>query len=836
VLQHGCPAIVLFCLLLGPASTRAAAPSVESVLPGIGPADTPFVVTLVGTKLTGAKDLLFYEPGLTCRKIQEVSDSEVRATLAAEPGCRLGVHPFRLLTPGGLSELRVVKIGRFPVVAEVEPNNDSKSAQLVRMNTTVAGVIESGDVDVVAVKVEKGQRLSAEVEAIRLGGAMTDTVLTLFAPSGEVIATADDTALSRQDPFVSVVAASEGTYLIQVREASFGGGPGSTIALHVGDFLRPSVIFPPGGTAGKAARLTLLGLKNDASVATLDIPAESGPWWAYFPTLAGRPAPTPSLLRVRPYQCIDERDRLETSRGEHAPMAHDWPVAFHGAIGGPGDVDTLAVNVREGDVIQVEAFAERIGSKLDSILEVYDSQGALVARNDDDTTLDSRLVIRASHPGAYRIQICDKRGAGGPEYIYRIEIEKPRQSLTLFLPAPVRKSQDRQVIAVPRGNRVVAFVGVRRDGFDGPVALRVSELPKGVTLDIKDIPADKYLTPLVCEARADAPLGALLVKLDGSATTSGETIRGGFRQTVDLVPGSGDSSYESLELESLAIVVTNEAPYSVSLTPPRATLAREGAIDLTATVLRASNYDEAVEVSLPYLPAGVEMDGPQIVPPGQSRVGLHLFARPDADLSQWRLVAEARTAPRRRDRREMTLALMAQIDVAALGARAAARRRRVTAEGAPLVSSQFVEIDVTTAPVSGRIAPTSIEQGKTALVTCTLEPGQPIFGGAVATLEGLPPRATAKAVDVANGARQVVFRVSADSTTPPGEYKSLVCRLDGTIEGQRLVYRVGRGGVLKVASPGAISTGRDGKLLSPLDALRLKERAAAVKPVREGKP
>jgi hypothetical protein len=826
--------LAVFWLVLCSAPTLAAPPSVESISPGIGPSKSPFVVTLVGAKLAGATDVLLYEPGLTSRKVHVVSDNEVRLTLAAAPGCRLGAHPFRLRTPGGLSELKVVHIGRFPVVAEVEPNDDANSAQVVPMNTTVTGVLDSGDVDVVAVELEPGRRLSAEVQAIRLGGAMTDTILTVFGPKGEVIATADDTPATRQDPFVSLVARAGGTYFIQLREASFGGGPGSTFALHVGDFPRPSIIFPPGGTAGKPARLTLMGVEGEPNIATPTLPAEAGPWWAYYPALAGHTAPTPTLLRVRPYHYNDEPDRWETTRDTTA-TAHEWPVAFHGAIGGPGDVDTLAIKACAGALIQVEAFAERIGSKLDTILEIHDPQGTLVSRNDDDTTLDSRLVFRANDAGIYRIQISDKRGAGGPEYVYRVEVEEPRRALTLFLPAPVRKSQERQVIAVPRGNRVTAFIGVRRDGFDAPVAVKVGDLPQAVTVDVKDISAETHLTPLVCEATADAPLGASLIKLSGIATTSEGTVCGGFRQTVDLVPGTGDSSYESIDVESLAVVVTEEAPYTVNLRAPQAALAPDGGIDLVATVIRAKGYDETVEVSLPYLPPGVEMDGPQIVPPGQSEVVLHLFARPDADPVSWRLAAEARAAPPRRDRREMTLALMAQIDPATLGGGALARRRGRSAEGAARVSSRFVALDVAAAAVSGRIAPSSIEQGKSAAVTCLLEPGQTIAGGAVATLEGLPPRATATGLDVPRGARQIVFKVSADPTTPVGEYKSLVCRLAGTIKGQPVVYRVGRGGLLKVHAPGAALTGPDGKPLSPLELLRLKERAAPAEPTGRGK-
>jgi hypothetical protein len=284
-----------------------------------------------------------------------------------------------------------------------------------------------------------------------------------------------------------------------------------------------------------------------------------------------------------------------------------------------------------------------------------------------------------------------------------------------------------------------------------------------------------------------------------------------------------------VDVESLAVVVTEEAPYKVTLRAPKTPVAQDGSISVMAAVARVPGYDEAVDVSLPYLPPGVEMEGPETAKPAQSEVVLRLFARPDADPALWRLAAEARTAPPRRDRREMTLALMAQIDPTALGGGGGIRRRRPATEDAPRVSSQFVALELATAPVTGRIEPVSVEQGKSFTVKCTLEPGQPIPGIALATLEGLPPRATASTVEVVHGAKLVEFEVAVASTTPVGEHKTLVCRLAGKFDGQDVVYRAGRGGMLKVSAPGTTLTGPDGKQLSPLDALRLKERAISAK-------
>jgi hypothetical protein len=823
----------LLALALFPVGLRAAVaapPTVESVVPGVGQVGREFAVVIGGGRLKDARELLLYCGELTCSRIEALSDNEVRATLKAAPDARPGAYPFRLRTPGGLSELKVVHLVAAPVTPESEPNDDPARAQPVSPNTTVSGVIDSGDIDCFAVRLRKGQRLSAEVQAVRLGGEMTDAVLSLFAPDGRRIVEADDTAIARQDPFASIIAPVDGVYTVAVRDTAYGGGPTNTYALHLGEFPRPVAVFPPGAQAGRPARLKLLGPDGDGASQAVTPAPDARHWWDFFPSVGGRTAPTAIPLRVRPYACVDEADPKEVSPPADRPEARDWPVAFHGVIGGRGDADAFAIRARSGQTIQVEAFAARVGAPLDPILEVYDPDGDLVGRNDDDATHDSRLTFQARADGPYRVLIRDKWLEGGPGYLYRIEVEEPRPSLTLFLAGPARKSQARQVIAVPRGNRVLAHLGVRRDGFRGPVRIETGPLPAGVSIHLGEIAEDTYLTPVVIEAAADAPLAASLVSIRGTAATPAGTVAGGFAQVVDLLPGAGDSSFESIRVDRLAVAVIEEAPYGVDLLPPAGPLARDGAIEVLVKVRRARDFAEAIEVSLPYLPPGVEMDGPAIVPPGQDEAVLRLSARPDADPTSWRLAAEARPAPPRRDRREMTLALMAQISATGAGR----RRARATAEGRPQVASRLVGLELGTAPAAGRFEPTVTEQGRAATIAVTIDHARPWPAGMTAILEGLPPRVEASAVPIAPEARRLEFRIVVASDAPVGRYEGLAVRLSGRVDGHSIVYHVGRGGRLEIHPAGTLTTGGDGKPLSPLDALRAREAAAARRPPERG--
>jgi hypothetical protein len=140
------------------------------------------------------------------------------------------------------------------------------------------------------------------------------------------------------------------------------------------------------------------------------------------------------------------------------------------------------------------------------------------------------------------------------------------------------------------------------------------------------------------------------------------------------------------------------------------------------------------------------------------------------------------------------------------------------------VASQLLTVKVAAPPLTGRFQAAAAEQGKVVKLVCQFDSAMPFSETFTARLDGLPPRATAKAVELKPGAKQVEFTIAIDATTPPGESSALVCELVGRDGEQKVVYRVGRGGVLAVHPPGAVKSDASGKALSPLDALRRSEK------------
>ena len=196
---------------------------------------------------------MFYSPGVEVTSL-EPSDKAVKVKVKVAPDCRLGEHVAQVRTATGISEYRTFFVGALPAVAEKEPNSQFDTPQEIAMNVTVQGVVTSEDVDYFVVDAKKGQRISVEVEGMRLGTTLFDPYIAILDSRRFVLASADDSPLVRQDGVCSVIAPEDGKYIIEARDSAYGGNGASFYRLHIGHFPRPVAVYPPGGKGGRADR------------------------------------------------------------------------------------------------------------------------------------------------------------------------------------------------------------------------------------------------------------------------------------------------------------------------------------------------------------------------------------------------------------------------------------------------------------------------------------------------------------------------------------------------------------------------------------------------------
>ncbi len=126
-------------------------------------------------------------------------------------------------SPAGTSELYNLVVVAKPTV-EVEPNDSFAQAQPITLPVTLEGTIgKERDVDVFKFEGKKGQTVTFEIVAARLG-APTDALITLYDAAKGIVGIVDDTGDST-DPIFKCTLPRDGTYFITVIDAADLGGP-----------------------------------------------------------------------------------------------------------------------------------------------------------------------------------------------------------------------------------------------------------------------------------------------------------------------------------------------------------------------------------------------------------------------------------------------------------------------------------------------------------------------------------------------------------------------------------------------------------------------------------
>ena len=108
--------------------------------------------------------------------------------------------------------------------------------------------------------------------------------------------------------------------------------------------------------------------------------------------------------------------------GRALPELVTLPITANGRIYPREDVDLWNFTAKAGESITCEVNAARLGSSLDSHLEIRDSQGRRIAENTDHFGSDSFVRFIAPQDGTYQAAIHDVRFGGLQSSVYRLTI------------------------------------------------------------------------------------------------------------------------------------------------------------------------------------------------------------------------------------------------------------------------------------------------------------------------------------------------------------------------------------------------------------------------------
>jgi hypothetical protein len=110
--------------------------------------------------------------------------------------------------------------------------------------------------------------------------------------------------------------------------------------------------------------------------------------------------------------------------GAPIPTGVQLPVTINGRIFPREDVDIWTFDVKAGERISCEVNAARIGSPLDSRIEIRTPDGTVITENVDALGVDSFVQFVAPKAGRYECRIHDIAFGGLQHYVYRLTIRK----------------------------------------------------------------------------------------------------------------------------------------------------------------------------------------------------------------------------------------------------------------------------------------------------------------------------------------------------------------------------------------------------------------------------
>lgn len=734
------------CLAAG-----AAEPRLDRIEPQGVRRGEEVVVTVFGGRIGAApQDVLFYEQGIELKSLEAVDKNQTKLTLAVAPDCPLGRHALRVRTETGLSNLRTLHVGLLERVAEAEPNNTLDQAQSVTIDRTVLGVVRREDVDVFAVEVGAGERLSVEIEGQRLGRLQFDPVIELLDAEGKLLAKNDDQAAAHQDAFLSYVAPEEQRLLVRLRESAYRGDDRASYLLHIGRFPRPTAVYPPVAEAGQETELRWIGDAGGAFTQSETIPAEPDTHDAYATDVLGS---APSSLPVRVVEATPVLEAEPNNKRDQA-VVFNAPGAAAGVIGEAGDVDHFRFTGKKDQVFEFRLRARELRSQLDSVMRLKDAAGKNLVGNDDDQGRpDSYFRHKLPADGEYVVQVEDRLKRGGEGYVYMLDVAPVQPAVDLRIDE--RRRYEATTIEVPRGGRTAVLMTANRRDVGGVLSLSFDELPEGVTAECFPLAGNYNRVPVIFSATAESPLAAALSSVTATLEEGSQPVESRFSQQTWLVRGRNNVPVWSHFADRAPVAVTQEVPFSITLAEPKAPLCKNGSTELRVTAERGEGFDQAISVKMLYHSPGVSSNQSRQIKQGETVATIPTTANGNARTGDWPIAVVGET----------------------------------NLDGRVYVSTQFVTLNVAEAYFDVAVPSITAKQGDSTELVVTLTPRTEFEGAAKLELVGLPPGVSAEPIEVVSGAENAAFQLRITKDARVGRHRGVGCRVRLEVGGEPVVYR-----------------------------------------------
>ena len=446
--------------------SEAAPPTLTRVVPTAGCPGQITELTVFGDHLTDIAHLWTSFPAryeLLPSENSETAAKQVAFRLTLPQELQVGVGGIRVVTPEGISPLKLFMLDDLPTVQNASNNRSHATANDVSLPTAIEGEFAARKSDFYRIRAVAGQRFAVDVVAQRLG-SKTDPIVRLLDADGREIDYSDDEPGFGADCRFEHRFSTDGHYFIEIHDVQHRGGPEYYYRLRMGDFPLATTAYPLGAPAGSVATFTIAGTDSEvissAHIHLPDIPQS-------VVNLGVRPPHSDGSGFVT-VVTSDRREYAEREPNNDAETATvvTIPCVVNGRFGLPSDRDLFRFEAKKGQHCTILGMTRTLGSPADLLFRVLNAKGEMLAQVDDAGGKNEGLLdFKFPHDGQYILAIEDLLHGGGLAFAYRVEIKPFDGGFSLSL--------EKETLNVPCGGTGVTKVTALRRSYQGPIELLV---------------------------------------------------------------------------------------------------------------------------------------------------------------------------------------------------------------------------------------------------------------------------------------------------------------------------------------------------------------------------
>ncbi|MDQ3652776.1 MAG: PPC domain-containing protein [Acidobacteriota bacterium] len=644
--------LVVFILTPFVAHAQIAPPTLASVTPVGIERGKKATLTIEGTNLRDADRVYFSHlglkgkvvavkdlgpekrersPGSTAPPIKDLANKHaVTVEVEVAHDTPVGRHSFRLGTPLGASTSRALAVSSLSIAHEQEPNNDLPGAQKISLPLTANGMIDAiGDADIYEFEAKAGQELVFEVMAATLQSPH-DSTLTLLDSGGRVVAVNEDYN-NRLDSLLAHKFTAPGKYFIRVSEALTGDKKNGFYLLNIGELPIITGFFPLGGQRGTTSDLQLRGhnlggldkykfLAPDSALWGARVPIEiklsKGELWNRIRAAIGT---TPEAFEAEGNDDLAGAQKLS------------WPVTINGVVSektsksGGADQDVFKWSAKKGQRLSISVAAQRLGSALDSFIEILDARGQVVPRAVVRPLLETYTTLRDHDSSGAGIRLASATGITVDDYLL---IDGELVRVASLPPDPDSDTS------------VYNFMG-QRMAYEGTS-------PTGHALDTPVYKVALYQPGEELPGGGAKPI-TLTYRNDDGGLMYGKDSYISF-----IVPEDGEYYLRLKDVRDFGsdtfayrLTIAGSTPdYNLTANPASPNVPLGGSVPVTVTAHRIDGFDGPINVTLEGLPAGLTATAGTILPGHHTTVLSITSAAVSKDAAStsgapWRVIGKA---------------------------------------------------------------------------------------------------------------------------------------------------------------------------------------------------